>query len=92
MELEKEELKSYIENDSKTMKDKLDKGDFNFKNKFNNFLWIKRWNTIWKFSFKLKSCLKEKEALQKRIEEENRKLQEKIRLALEYLLGWKKLK
>ena len=42
MELEKEELKSYIENDSKTMKDKLDKGDFNFKNKFNNFLWIKR--------------------------------------------------
>ena len=32
MELEKEELKSYIENDSKTMKDKLDKGDFNFKN------------------------------------------------------------
>ena len=40
-----------------------------------------------KFSFKLKSCLKEKEALQKRIEEENRKLQEKIRLALEYLLG-----
>ena len=37
MELEKEELKSYIENDSKTMKDKLDKGDFNFKSKFNNF-------------------------------------------------------
>lgn len=36
-------------------------------------------NTIWIFSFKLKSCLKEKEALQKRIEEENRKLQEKIR-------------
>lgn len=35
MELEKEELKSYIENDSKTMKDKLDKGDFNLKNKFN---------------------------------------------------------
>ena len=34
MELEKEELKSYIENDSKTMKDKLDKGDFNFKSKF----------------------------------------------------------
>ena len=31
MELEKEELKSYIENDSKTMKDKLDKGDFNLK-------------------------------------------------------------
>ena len=38
-------------------------------------------NTIWKLSSKLKSCLKEKEALQKRIEEENRKLQEKIRLA-----------
>ena len=31
MELEKEELKSYIENDSKTMKDKLDKGDFNLE-------------------------------------------------------------
>ena len=41
MELEKEELKSYIENDSKTMKDKLDKGDFNFKSK-NNFLRIKK--------------------------------------------------
>ena len=38
-------------------------------------------NTIRKLSSKLKSCLKEKEALQKRIEEENRKLQEKIRLA-----------
>ena len=41
MELEKEELKSYIENDSKTMKDKLDKGDFNLKINSKTFCGLK---------------------------------------------------
>ena len=78
-------MKSYIENDSKTMKDKLDKGDFNLKNKFNTlFSGFKNVEHNLEISSKLKSCLKEKEALQKRIEEENRKLQEKIRLASDY--------
>ena len=41
MELEKEELKSYIENDSKTMKDKLDKGDFSSKINLTTFFGLK---------------------------------------------------
>ena len=70
MEQEKEELKSYIENDSKTMKEKLDKV----------WIWLKK-NFFICFC-KSNFTSKEKEALQKRIEEENRKLQEKIRSVL----------